>query len=159
MNAAIILNTCSSVGDVADQAAYFVSTPIVRIDRAMAQQAVRQGTTIGVVATLATTLDPTVRLVTTEGSAAGKSVTVVPVLASGAYDSLVAGNPADHDRLIKEAAIKVADTVDVFVLAQGSMARMEQSLADATGKVVLSSIRLGIRSVGSKLRELRQYSA
>jgi Asp/Glu/hydantoin racemase len=154
MDVSIILNTCSSVGDVADRAAFFVSTPIVRIDRAMAQAAIAEGSSIGVVATLPTTLDPTIRLVKAEARAVGKDVSIVPVLAAGAYDALVAGNPDDHDRLIREAAVKVADTVDVFVLAQGSMARMEQSLADATGKVVLSSIRLGIRAVGSKLREL-----
>ena len=147
----LILNTCSSVGDVADQAGFFVSVPIVRIDRAMAQQAVGIGSAIGVVATLPTTLEPTIRLVECEAAAAGIDASIVPVLADGAYDALVSGSPADHDRLIREAAEEVADRVAVFVLAQGSMARMEEALAAATGKPVLSSIRLGLQSVAERL--------
>jgi Asp/Glu/hydantoin racemase len=151
MGADAILNTCSSVGDVADQAGFFVPLPIVRIDRAMAQLAVQKGTSIGVVATLPTTLDPTIRLVENEAAAAGKKVVILPVLAAGAYDALVSGKPEDHDRLIREAAESVTAQVDVFVLAQGSMARMEENLSAVTGNTVLSSIRLGIRSLSDVL--------
>lgn len=150
----IIFNTCSSVGDVADNARQFISIPIVRIDRSMAQRAVEQGNSIGVVATLPTTLEPTVRLVESEARLAGKAITVKPVLASGAYDALVAGDRTAHDRLIEEAALQATDHVDTFVLAQGSMARMETALSAATGKTVLSSIRLGIMDVAAKLKEI-----
>ena len=154
MGADMIFNTCSSVGDVADRAGFFMTIPVIRIDRAMAALAVRKGSAVGVVATLDTTLDPTIRLVENEASLAGKSVTVVPVLASGAYDALVSGKTEDHDRLIREAAQNVSNEVDVFVLAQGSMARMEVALGEATGKPVLSSIRLGIRSVADALADI-----
>ena len=38
----------------------------------------------------------------------------------------------------------VAKDCDVIVLAQGSMARMEQKLAELTGKMVLSSPLTGV---------------
>lgn len=147
----VIFNTCSSVGDIADAAGPFVPVPVVRIDRAMARLAVDQGARIAVVATLPTTLEPTVRLVENEAAEHDKKVEITRVLASGAYDALVSGDAERHDDLIRAAAVDVADDVDVFVLAQGSMARMEDDLRSATGKSVYSSIRLGIRDVAKTL--------
>lgn len=57
-----ILNICSSVGEVADSvqtAAAYIGVPIVRIDEEMCREAARLGKRIGVLATLATTLEPT----------------------------------------------------------------------------------------------------
>ena len=55
--------------------------------------------------------------------------------------------PDNADRLIAEAAKRIADKVDMFVLAQGSMARMEQRLSELTGKPVLSSPVLGVKGL------------
>jgi aspartate/glutamate racemase len=57
----LIFNTCSSIGDVAIMARSLVTIPIVKIDDAMAAEAVRTGVRVGVLATLQTTLAPTVR--------------------------------------------------------------------------------------------------
>ena len=45
------------------------------------------------------------------------------------------------------AAQRIANDVDMFVLAQGSMARMEQRLSELTGKPVLSSPVLGVKGL------------
>ena len=45
------------------------------------------------------------------------------------------------------AAQRIASQVDMFVLAQGSMARMEQRLAELTGKPVLSSPVHGVKGL------------
>jgi Asp/Glu/hydantoin racemase len=113
----------------------------------MAQAAVRGYERIGVLATLPTTLDPTVRLLEEQARAAGKQIAVVRGLAEGAYHALVGGEPERHDALILEAAQDVASQVEAIVLAQGSMARMESRLAAATGLPVLSSLRLGVTAV------------
>src|SRR3954447_12443546 len=63
MGADIILNTCSSVGEVADIAREFIDIPVVKIDEAMAIEAVENYKTIGVVATLPSTLAPTKSLI------------------------------------------------------------------------------------------------
>jgi len=47
---------------------------------------------------------------------------------------------------------EIADQVDLFVLAQGSMARMEQRLSDLTGKPVLSSPVLGVQGLRKFLK-------
>lgn len=143
----VIFNTCSSVGELADSAQSFVPMPILRIDRPMAATAVASATRIGVMATLPSTLAPTMRLVQSEAQRAGKDVEVVEGLAEGAYQSLVSGDPDTHDTALMETAVRLAKQTELIVLAQGSMARMEQALAKKTGKPVLSSTRSGVGSV------------
>lgn len=142
-----ILNTCSSVGEVAETAKHSLRTPLIRIDEAMAQEAVQRYDSIGVVATLRTTLAPTVGLIRKQAEQLGKQVSVHEALAQGAYDALVTGRADEHDRLIMQAAQAAAERVSALVLAQGSMVRMEQELRNRTGIPVLSSPRLGVMAV------------
>lgn len=140
----IIFNTCSSVGDIADLGNSISRVPVFRIDRPMAERAVQEAKRIGVISTLPTTLDPTCRLLQNCAAEAGKEITLVEGLADGAFAAGQSGDSETHDRLIAEAAQRIADSVDLFVLAQGSMARMEQRLSELTGKPVLSSPVLGV---------------
>ena len=140
----VVFNTCSSVGDVADYGDIYARIPVFRIDRPMAAEAVAKADRIGVISTLPTTLDPTCRLLLGEAEKAGRKVTLVEGLADGAFAAGQSGDGATHDRLIAEAAQRIADRVDMFVLAQGSMARMEQRLSELTGKPVLSSPVSGV---------------
>ena len=144
LGAEAILTTCSSVGEVVDIARGLVDIPIIRIDEAMAREAAGYYGRIGVIATLPTTLAPTMRLLRAQAAAQGRTIQVLDGLASGAYQALIGGSPETHDRLILESAQRLADRCDAIVLAQGSMARMEASLAEQTGKPVLSSPRRGI---------------
>lgn len=151
MDADVILNTCSSVGEVVDLGRQLVRAPIVRIDADMASQAVRQYQRIGVIATLPTTLQPTLRLLRTQAARQGREVVLVEGLATGAYLALTNGAPEQHDQLILDTALRLTSQVEALVLAQGSMVRMEQKLADATGLPVLSSPRSGIRAIKTVL--------
>ena len=56
----IIFSACSSLGPALDVAARSVRTPVVKIDEAMAARAASEGTCIGVLATVPTTLGPDV---------------------------------------------------------------------------------------------------
>jgi Asp/Glu/hydantoin racemase len=154
MGADAILNTCSSVGDVVALGRQVVDIPIIRIDEAMAIKAVKQYARIGVIATLPSTLEPTLRLLQDQAQRLGRDVTIVDGLADGAYDALVNGSPEHHDKRILETALRLKPQVDAFVLAQGSMARMERDLAETTDLPALSSPRLGIDAVKRVLSEL-----
>jgi len=147
----VIFNTCSSVGDVASRARAFFDVPILKIDEPMAVEAVRRAESIGVLATLSTTLDPTMRMIRSQAEQAGRSVSVHEGLADGAFQALVAGDRSEHDRIIEEAAAKLAGDVELIVLAQGSMARMEDTLEEKTGRIVLSSPESGVRAVRERL--------
>ncbi|MFC1762511.1 hypothetical protein ACFL6U_10580 [Planctomycetota bacterium] len=70
------------------------------------------------------------------------------------FAAIIAGDAAQHDALILDTAQRVADRVDLIVLAQGSMARMEETLATATGKPVLSSPVSGVLAVKERLAQL-----
>ena len=143
----VVFNTCSSVGDVADYGNQYARIPVFRIDQPMAALAVSSYQRIGVISTLPTTLDPTCRLLRNEAAKAGRDVTLVEGLANGAFAAGQSGDGETHDRLIAEAAQHIASQVDMFVLAQGSMARMEQRLSELTGKPVLSSPVLGVKGL------------
>ena len=133
----VIFNTCSSVGDIADLGNKICRIPVFRIDKPMAEKAVQEAKKIGVISTLPTTLDPTCRLLQNCAKEAGKEIELVEGLADGAFAAGQSGDGETHDRLI-------ADKVDMFVLAQGSMERMEKRLSELTGKPVLSSPVLGV---------------
>lgn len=139
-----IFNCCSSVGDVAETGRTISDIPVFRIDYPMAVTAVTQAKRIGVIATLSTTLAPTVGLLYRLSNETGKDIEIVKGLANGAFQAGQSGDTEKHDKLIEEAAVKIADKVDLFVLAQGSMARMEAKLAELTGKPVLSSPLSGV---------------
>jgi aspartate/glutamate racemase len=151
MGADIILNTCSSVGEIVSIGEKLVDIPIVRIDEPMAEKAVQSFQRIGVLATVPSTLEPTIRLIQSKAKILGKSIRVHEGLAEGAYQSLIDGDPSRHDELILETATEIAPEVDGIVLAQGTMMRMEKTLQERAQKPVLSSPYLGILAVKSKL--------
>lgn len=151
MGADLILSTCSSMGDIVGQTQPFVKIPMLRIDEAMVRQAVETASSIAVLATVDTTLVPTQRLVRTIAEEMGKPVNIVEGLAKGALQALNAGKPEVHDEILLKAALAVADQVGVIILAQASMIRMQEAIAKATGKAVLSSLRLGLISLRSVL--------
>ncbi len=150
----VIFNTCSSVGDIALKAKYLFDIPLVKIDDSMAEEAVKRSSSIGVLATLPTTLSPTVRLIQHFAKKMDKELTIAEGLAEGAFQAVIAGNREKHDQLILDAAEKLAGQVDLFVLAQGSMARMEDQIAKTTGKKVLSSPEMGVLNVKEVLASL-----
>lgn len=147
----LIFNTCSSVGEVSELGAQQLQVPMFRIDVPMAIRAVESANSIGVLATLPTTLGPTVRLVKAQSTRLEKPVKILEGLAEGAFDKFMAGDSAGHDQMILNTVLRIADHVDIFILAQASMSRMESTLSEKTGKPVLSSPRLGVLALKEKL--------
>ena len=145
--AEVIFNTCSSVGDVALHAREILDVPIVKIDDAMAEEAALKFKKIGVLATLQTTLEPTVRLLNYFAGIHNKKCFIVESLATGAFEAARNGDRLKHDTLIIDAAKSIAADVDAIVLAQGSMAGMEAKLSEITGKPILSSPERGVLSI------------
>ncbi|MGV9796793.1 aspartate/glutamate racemase family protein [Mycobacterium sp. NPDC003449] len=138
-----VLVTCSSVGPVVDEIASDAAVPVHRVDRAMAERAVTLGTTVGVLATLPTTLAPTTALVEAAAREANRNVTVVSRLCDGAFAALGSGDGPRHDAIIAEELDRLTAEVDVVVLAQASMARIAAA-RPASATQVLSSPRLAM---------------
>jgi Asp/Glu/hydantoin racemase len=147
VGADVILEACSSVGEVVAKMQSAVSIPIVRIDEAMAEQAVQRGNRLGVAATLPTTLQPTTRLLQAKAQIAGRQVEVEPFLIEGAYQKLMTGDRDGHDNLLVEKLQELAHNVDIVVLAQASMARVLPRLSAADQDKILVSPRLAMEQV------------
>jgi Asp/Glu/hydantoin racemase len=147
-----ILVTCSSIGPAVEAAAPLASVPVLRVDQPMADQAVRTGRRIGVIATLSTTLAPTADLIRRRAAAAGREVDVTSRLCAGAFDALMSGDSAKHDAMVAAALLELAERVDVIVLAQASMARVVEGIAPADRRVpILASPPLAIEYLATVL--------
>jgi Asp/Glu/hydantoin racemase len=147
LGAEVILNQCSSVGEAADIAAQAIHIPYIKVDQAMAEKAVQLGSRIAVVATVASTLAPSCRLVEAAAQSLGKKVEVIGYLVDGALDILMKEkNREKHNQLVREKIEGLVNEVDVIVLAQGSMIVLLPELQHII-KPVLTSPRLGVERV------------
>jgi Asp/Glu/hydantoin racemase len=150
----LIFSACSSLGPSIDVARKMVHTPIIKIDDAMTQRAVELGSTIGVMATVPTTLPPTLELLNQQSQAQNKPIVTKTHLVEGAWSVLMGGDRARYDRMVADGAQALAPQVDLIVLAQASMSRLAPMLSSETGKQVLSSPRLAVEYVRSLLENL-----
>ncbi len=135
----IITVTCSSISPAVDVAKRLVGRPVLKIDEPMAEAAVKRGEKIGIVATVATTLDPTADLLRNKAGELGKKVSISTALCQEAFKAILQGDTEKHDRIVMEEAVQLAREVDVLVLAQGSMARLRSPLSQQVNIPVLAS--------------------
>ncbi len=130
-----IMVTCSSIGPAVEAGAKLIGVPVLRVDQPMADLAVQSGTRIGVIATLATTLEPTADLVLRRAAKAGKKIELTSRLAEGTFEALMSGDAAKHDAMVAAALKELSKHVDVILLAQASMARVVDALAPEDKRV------------------------
>ncbi len=150
----VIFSACSSLGPTIDAAREAVGIPIIKIDDAMALEAATKASAIGVLATVPTTLDPTIALIEEKAATLGKSLTIYRGLSKGAFDKLMSGDTEGHDQMVLASAQNLAPKVDILVLAQASMTRLAPMLSDETGLEVFTSPTLGVQSVKDYLDTL-----
>ena len=154
IGADLILNQCSSVGEVAEALKEFVHIPVVRIDEAMARKAVLSGKKIALIATVATTVGPSSRLIQKAADEQGKEIELDIHLVKDAMMILIEkGDVETHNRMVLGEVEAAAKTNDVIVLAQGSMTVL-LPLLSGIEKPVLSSPRLGVEYVKEMLEKM-----
>ncbi|MET9835714.1 aspartate/glutamate racemase family protein [Streptomyces sp. NPDC006385] len=136
-----VLCTCSTIGGVAEAAAPEAGVPVLRVDRPMAAAAAAMGSRVVVLATVTSTLGPTVTLIEEEARRAGRHVAVRTHLVEGAWERFTAGDTDACARLVASTADEITDA-DTIVLAQASMTPAQR--LTTTAVPVLSSPRLGL---------------
>ena len=152
MGSNLILVTCSSISEVVDMVSPLVSVPVIKIDDAMTDEAIKIADTLGVVATIETTLNPTINQLRKKMAIAEKEIKIVPILCSDAYKALINdGDPEKHDLLLYKAIEEIIENVDAIVLAQASMARLLPKLIKFTNKPILTSPESAVEKVMSLL--------
>jgi len=152
----LIVNSCSTVGEVADVYAQEVNIPVMKVDLPMAKEAASLGTKIALIATVETTLGPSQRLIEKEGAKLGKTMECTQFLQTAAWDALSAGDPAEHNRILL-ANIRKLDEMgfDTIVMAQVSMRALLPELTDVKTPI-LCSFYSGYGAIADKLNEIAQ---
>ena len=150
-----VLVTCSSIGPCVNVARMLYDFPVLRIDERMAERAVTSGNRVGVLATLLTTMEPTVELLRDTAAQLGREVEIESSICAGAFEAVLNGDTETHDRRVTRSLLELAGRVDVIVLAQASMARVvDQIPAEAVRVPVLSSPRLAMEQARETLASL-----
>jgi len=144
-DAGVVLCTCSTIGGCAEDVGRKTSTPVLRVDRAMAERAVALGPRILVAAALASTLAPTRALLLDAADQAGKTVQISELLCVSAWAHFEQGDQASYLAAIAERLHSAAGDADVIVLAQASMAEAAALCTDLNVPI-LSSPRLGLEA-------------
>ena len=143
--AAGILFTCSAFGPCIEACAEALAPlPLLKPNEAMIEDCLAFGShpRIGLLASFPATLAS----MPAEFAEANAAAMVVPMLAAGALAALDAGDAATHDRLVVEAALRLADC-DVIALGQFSLARTAGVVATATGRPVLTTPDSAVRKL------------
>jgi Asp/Glu/hydantoin racemase len=153
-----ILVTCSSLGPATDIAKQLTSRSLLRIDEPMVEEALRLGTRVGVLATLPSTLNPTVELIRRLASDRHSAVEVQPYLCEGAFEALRRGEVELHDEGVRTGLHALCGWADVIVLAQASMARVTDQLSSDCPVPVLSSPRIAVERMGALLAPARSQA-
>ena len=150
----IFMTACSSIGGSVEQCQFLTRMRVTRIDEAMIEEAIRKGPRIAVLATVETTLRPTLDYLHRKAREAGADVDVRPTLMAEAFKALLAGDNETHDRIVAAGLREALGNADVVVLAQASMARAMAGMPPSEVPVLTSPER-GIQRLKERIEVLQ----
>ncbi|MDY0290055.1 MAG: aspartate/glutamate racemase family protein [Sphaerochaeta sp.] len=150
----LIVVTCSTLTPHVVASRPFFTTPIIAIDDAMCTLAVKQGSRITVLATAESTVGPTLKKLEEEAAMQHREIQLSSLCCPEALVHLKAGQKAKHDKLVLDMARQVRES-DTIVLAQASMAHLEDLVQAQTKIRTLSSPQLCIQDVVRRLGKFR----
>ena len=145
----VVVCTCSTIGAQAEAVGRAAGIPVLRVDRPMAEAAVRAGRRIAVVNSLdeaAATVHPLLRECAADF---GRGVELVDIECNDTWSSFEDGDlltyVAGVADAVRRAVLSSAERVDVVVLAQASMVGAAPLLRDLSVPV-LTTPRLAVES-------------
>lgn len=100
-----VLLTCSAYSPCVPAVQARAAIPVVGADEAMLRLALREGTRIGVVATVAAAGPTTEKLLRSYAAESNRGIEVTVRIATEAFAALKAGNTAWHDALVREERV------------------------------------------------------
>jgi hypothetical protein len=141
----LVLCTCSTIGGLAEQCGRERGVDVLRVDRPMAERAVRSGQRIAIVAALASTLAPTRTLLESLAREAELSVELVDAPCLDAWPLYEAGDEVGFHRRVASHVETLDRSCGAVVLAQASMEPAARIVSRAVP--VLASPRLAVEAV------------
>lgn len=151
----MIVVTCSTLTPVVNMIRPFIKVPLIAIDDAMGKKAVTYGDKIMVLATAESTIQPTKDKLCEEAAMLGKTLDIDSKAVVDAFHAMKAMEMDRHDAILKEI-VKELKGYDCIVLAQASMAHLEQDISRITGCPVLSSPGLCMGQVQELLKTIKE---
>jgi Asp/Glu/hydantoin racemase len=142
-----ILFTCSAFGAAIAAVAEEQPIPVLKPNEAMFEAALAHGKRLGLLATF----EPSVAPMTRELEEIAPATTLEAVCAAGAMAALQAGDGATHDRLLAEAAPRLAGC-DAVMLAHFSTARAAAAVAARLDCPVLTAPGSAVLKLKSALQ-------
>lgn len=136
----VVVCTCSTIGAIAERTPTGDAFQALRIDRAMADLAVRTGPRVLIVAALESTLLPTTELILSAARNANVVVQPSQLLVEEAWPFFQSGDAIRYIETLAQAIRARVDTADVIVLAQASMAPVEDVLAGIDVDILSSPV-------------------
>ncbi|GJD61326.1 aspartate/glutamate racemase family protein [Methylobacterium frigidaeris] len=144
-----VLLTCSTLGPVVEIAAADAPVPVLRVDAALAAEAVKDGGMVAVLCAVETTVEPTRCLFEAAARSTGAEVTVQVV--PQAWEAFRAGDLDRYRALIARAArIAREDGATQVALAQASMAGAAALLPEETRPLTSPAVGLTAAVIASR---------
>ena len=149
----MIVVTCSTLTPVVNMIRPFVRVPLIAIDDAMGRKAVTYGERILVLATAGSTEGPMREKLNAEAAKLGKSIQIDFQANAEAFQAMKAVQMERHDAILLDMAKNISG-YDCVVLAQASMAHLDQKIEAICKISVLSSPGLCMEQVKETLKTI-----
>lgn len=149
----MIVVTCSTLTPVVNMIRPFVRIPLIAIDDAMGRKAVTCGERILVLATAGSTEGPMREKLNAEAAKLGKSIQIDFQANAEAFQAMKAVQMERHDAILLDMAKNISG-YDCVVLAQASMAHLDQKIEAICKIPVLSSPGLCMEQVKETLKTI-----
>jgi Asp/Glu/hydantoin racemase len=150
LGAAGILYTCSAFGEAIEKASARASIPVLKPNEAMFEAALAAGRRIGMLATFAPSVASMEEEFRSLAAARGLGATIETHCAPEAMEALKAGDAATHNRLLADAAPRLADC-DAVLLAHFSTARAAPAVSAALPLPVLTAPGSAVEALKSAI--------
>ena len=149
----MIVVTCSTLTPVVNMIRPFVRVPLIAIYDAMGRKAVTCGERILVLATAGSTEGPMREKLNAEAAKLGKSIQIDFQANAEAFQAMKAVQMERHDAILLDMAKNISG-YDCVVLAQASMAHLDQKIEEICKIPVLSSPGLCMEQVKETLKTI-----
>ena len=126
----LILLACSTFNFAAELGRPLINIPIAQIDRPMMEAVVHCGKRIGLLATLATTVPSSERLLKICAREQGQEIEIKTVLRAEAFEAWGQGDIDTHNAILLEEIDALSKEVDGIAMAQLSMSALAPFLTN-----------------------------
>jgi Asp/Glu/hydantoin racemase len=145
-----IVVTCSTLSPTVEKIRPFIQTPLITVDESMIRKAAQMGSKITILATADSTLEPTKSKLIYEAEKLNKELEISLMVCPDAYVAIKAGDQEYHDEILKRKSLEIKQQ-DVIILAQASMAHLEEAIQKICGCTVLSSPKMCVEQLKETL--------